>query len=69
MLDPFAKKLVISVLGVGFLVVSKLVFKDGVEADATLGLAALMFGWAWARQPGTETKETQWQINPKKAKG
>lgn len=68
MLDPFAKKLVISALGVGFLVISKLVFGDGVEADATLGLVGLMFGWAWVPQPGTEASRTQWEIATKKAK-
>ena len=53
MLSPFLQKIVITVLGAGFLILSVLVLGDGAESKAALGVAALMFGWAWAPQPGS----------------
>ena len=52
MRDPFTQKLVITVLGVGCLVVSNLVLGEGIEGQAVVGVAGAMFGWAWAPRPG-----------------
>ena len=57
MLSPFLQKIVITALGGGFLTLSTLVLGDGVESKAALGVAALMFGWAWVPQPGSRKRK------------
>ena len=48
----FIYKVVITILGVGCLVVSKLILEGGSESDALLVATGGMFGWAWTPRPG-----------------